>query len=458
MKNRPRPLLARAIVAAIPLLAAPAFAQQPPPPAVPEAAPPPGAPPPAPPLPATLGAPAEAGTPAPAEPIDLGALGIQDDSQASRANEHPLLIYGFADFTYVVPLFPRDSYLGASLPTNQQFVMGNFNLYLAKQLSERIRALGEVRFLYLPNGQVASGAFTSTTVGDPADVYRDIRWGGILVERLHVEYDLLPWLTLRGGEFLTPFGIWNVDHGTPTLIGIRRPYIIGQSVFPERQTGLELIGRHFVREIGVEWHLTLSNGRGPIDETRDLDTNKAVGGRVVLEWKRDFALRLGFSFYRGLYTNRTPASFDATAMKASSTILERYTEQALAGDLSVDAAHVVFRGEIVAGDRKYDDNFRGLGPTFTPDNRQWGYYALLGYRLPHGVLPYVLGEYFKFPQVPIYSVIDVVHAFQAGINYQLHPSLIIKLEYSYATLPGSSYKAVSDTPYKTIETQVSWVF
>lgn len=390
--------------------------------------------------------------------VDLSALGVQDESHAALDGERPLQLYGFADVTYYMPFVPSDSFLAAQLPENQQFVVGNFNLYLAKQISSRLRALGEVRFTYLPNGQITGNGYTSTQVNDPSDLYRPVRWGGIIIERLHVEYDLLSNLTLRAGEFLTPYGIWNVDHGSPTLISIRRPYVIGEGLFPERQTGLELIGRHFFSELGVEYHLTLSNGRGPIDETRDLDTNKAVGGRVVVEWRRELAVRLGFSFYRGLYTNRTPVSFDPTAGKATSAILEQYLEQSVAGDLSVDAANVVFRGEIIDAEHRYDGGFRGGGPAFTPDNRRWGAYALLGYRLPLGFLPYVIGQYYKFAETPGNMLNPSIHAYQAGLNYRLHPSVILKAEFTYATIPDSPLALVRDTPLKALETQVSWVF
>jgi hypothetical protein len=398
----------------------------------------------------------DAAPPPPA--VDLSTLGIQDESQRASDDERPLQLYGFADLTYYMPFFPKDSFLAASLPENQQFVMGNFNLYLAKQISERLRALGEVRFMYLPNGQISGNRYVSTQADDPADLYRPIRWGGIAIERLHVEYDVLSSLTVRVGQFLTPYGIWNVDHGTPTIISIRRPYIIGEAVFPQRQIGVEVFGRKYLWEIGVEYHLTLSNGRGPVDETRDLDTNKAVGARLLLQWKRDFDLKVGFSYYRGRVTNATPLSFDVMTGKATSTILERYDEQALAADLSLDVRGLVVRSEILGSDHRYTDDGRGTGPVFTPDNRRWGVYGLVGYHLPYGLLPFVLAQYYKFPESPGNDITVSVRAYQAGLNYRLHPSVILKAEYSYATLSDSPIAIIRDTPLHVVETQASWVF
>ncbi len=416
----------------------------------------PKAPPPAiPPLPSPAAAPAPLVAPPPLP--DLGALGIQEESQAS-ADEHPLQIYGFADVTYYLPLFPKTSFLAAQIPENQQFVMGNFNLYLAKEISERLRALGEVRFLYLPDGQITGNGYLSTQVDDPANLYRPVNWAGISIQRLYLEYDLFSNLTIRAGQFLTPYGIWNVDHGTPTLISIRAPYVIGEALFPVEQTGLELYGHTFFSEVGLEYHLTLSNGRGPIDDTRDLDANKAIGGRLVLEWKREFDLKIGFSYYRGLYTNRTPLSFDPTTGTSTSTILERYEEQAVGADASLDWGGLVFRGEILDSDHRYDPNFRGFGPTFTPDNRRWGTYGLVGYHLPWNLLPFASAQYYKFPETPGNQYNPAVRAFAAGLNYRLHPSVVLKAEYTYATLPGSPLAVVRDQPLNVIETQVSWVF
>src|SRR5262245_26836823 len=196
---------------------------------VPDPAPPAGPaaePPPAPAAPAP-----QAAAPAPppvdmepaTEPIDLGALGVQDEGQALGAFGRPLQIYGFADFSYFVPFYARDSFLSSTLWPNQQFMVGNFNVYLAKEISARLRSLGEVRFTYMPNGTIDPNLPTgrvSTEAQDAADAYHVQRWGAIIIERLQIDYDLLPTLTVRAGQFLTPYGIWNVDHGTPTLIGI----------------------------------------------------------------------------------------------------------------------------------------------------------------------------------------------------------------------------------------------
>ena len=50
-----------------------------------------------------------------------------------------------------------------------------------------------------------------------------VSWGSIILERAYIQWSKLDWLGVRVGQFLTPYGIWNVDHGTPTLITMFRP-------------------------------------------------------------------------------------------------------------------------------------------------------------------------------------------------------------------------------------------
>jgi hypothetical protein len=415
-------------------------------------------------LPATAPAapdPAAAADPA-AGNIDLSALGLQDESQSSGRNDTPLNVYGFADFSYFHPLTDKDSYLGSATNHYQQFAIGNFNLYLSKQMSEKTRSMAEVRFSYMPNGATDAakpGDRVSTFTPDPADVNRPIPWGGIVIERVHVEYDVTSFLTLRAGQFLTPYGIWNVDHGTPTLISIRRPYMIGDQLFPERQVGLEAFGKAYLSEFELQYILTLSNGRGPIDTIGDLDNNKAVGGRLEAKYTHNFDARLGGSFYKGRYTDRKASTFDFVTMKTVEPIKLRYDEVALGVDFQLNWGDFVWRSEFVHSQVHFKPEDRPMtdATTFQPDYRVWGYYLLAGYRLPFGVMPYFLFSPYHFAQRPSNALVPYVVIVQPGLNIQVTPSIIVKLEYSSATF-SESPALLKDKPYSGFEAQVSWVF
>lgn len=181
--------------------------------------------------PAASPPPATTTGPAASNDIDLAALGLDPSSSGF---DDKLNIYGFADVEYsAVHLETKSPYIGDT----RGFSGGNLNIYVSKNLTKEWRFFGEVRFLYLPNGAEAhDGTITVTSAGDPNDFARTVSWGGILIERAYAEYDVNNYLTIRAGHFLTPYGIWNTDHGSPTIIAAYRPYTIGEQYFPEHQT------------------------------------------------------------------------------------------------------------------------------------------------------------------------------------------------------------------------------
>ncbi len=396
--------------------------------------------------------------------VDLDALGIEAETPRLATSGTPLDIYGFADLAYYVPLFDRTSFLGSELPAYQAFTMGKFNVYMAKQVSERIRALAEVRFAFSPNGDIDPnnpGKRISTATADPADVQRPQNWSGIIVERVHAEYDVASFLTIRAGQFLTPYGIWNVDHGTPTLIPIRRPYIIGEALFPERQVGVEVFGRLYHDDLRLAYHVTLSNGRGPTEQIGDLDNHKAVGGRLELQWRRNFEVRLGSSFYLGRATDRALPTLDYSTFTTSAPLVSSYNDVSSGLDLQIDMDAFVLRAELLQSSRSYRSNGRPLTDDktgFRPDNRRWGYYALAGYRLPFwGIMPFFMFQQYTFPETQGYEYLGGITSYQSGLNIQIDPALILKIEYDYADLPGSP-SFIDNNPYHGMEIQLSWVF
>ena len=231
----------------------------------------------------------------------------------------------------------------------------------------------------------------------------------MIIERAYIERTFLSWLTVRAGQFLTPFGLWNVDHGSPVIIGVRRPFIIGEGLLPRSQTGLEAIGGGLVGPFEAGYHLTLSNGRGPTDTYRDMDGNKAIGWRL---WARHHAaalgtLALGFSGYRGQFTNATQVTMPNAQGQLTTVLVPtlQYDELSLAADLKWERGGALFQSEFVMNDVAYNNATRPLasplfgGPGFVPDNRRWGVYGLGGYRFQLlGIMPWIGGEYYNVGQ------------------------------------------------------------
>jgi hypothetical protein len=366
-----------------------------------------------------------------------------------------LNFYGFADFTYSRVLSDRSAF---NVPPQwyPSFYIGNFNLYLDSNLGEKWHALSEVRFTYLPDG-VQSTSYDATTGAstvtrnnaaypDYADYNGEKKVGGVIIERAYLEYAAHPLLTVRGGQFLTPYGIWNVEHGTTVIIGTTRPYVIGANLFPARQTGLEFYGTYGVSSTQFGYHLTFSNGRGPVDTYRDLDKNTAVGWRLWVQQDTSFGtFTLGTSGYKGRYTDRLqtavigPDSSGKIDWKYEYPIQSEYRELALAMDLKWTWKGAVFQSEGLMRDVAYNHGTRptsfsmGGLTSWIPDQRTAGFYALTGYRLPWlGIMPYVGGEYYYLGKT---SFSPDALAFWGGFNVRPTEYVVLKLQMTHAVMP-----------------------
>lgn len=393
--------------------------------------------------PAPAAAPAAAAAPAQTgADIDLASLGL--DPNAGPAFDDKLNLYGFADAEYWGWHVTHTT----ALTDERQFVSGNLNLYLAKNLTPKWRFLAEVQFMYLPNGaENPDGTESVTSAGDPNDYTRPVSWGAIQIERAYIEYDVDQYLTVRAGRYLTPYGIWNIDHGSPVIITATRPYIIGEQFFPDAQTGLDLFGNVHVGEYRLGYHATVSNGRNPADAIEDPDKKLAFGGRVEFEAPWAGTLKLGASVYGGRFTD---------AVTTPGEIPDAYEERSYGGDIQWDHGGLHLQGEIIGNSRRYLDGQRALTATgFIPDGTQYGYYGLAGYRtsLAWNVMPYAYYEYENPLDKEEYDHIRVV---VGGLNFRPSPNVVLKLEGGFAWMRDGG--VLGGTNFDLFTSQVAWAF
>ncbi len=482
--NRARQALAAlgAFCVSIPQLASAQETPAPPPTAQEAPAPPPDAPAPSPPDPtppatapaddvAAEGAADEAAAEAAVEAAAAAVAAEVDLEASAQIEEYKLNLYGFADFAYSHEL-TQSSF---SARQTAAFSVGNLNLYVGSELGNGTRWLSEVRFMYLPHGSVPYDptfegpptAPTDTTVADYADLQNAVRWGGISIQRAYVEHTFMSWLTVRAGQFLTPYGIWNVDHGSPVIISIRRPYMIGGALFPQQQTGLELYGGGLVGPVELGYHVTLSNGRGPIDAYSDLDHNKAIGARTYVRAHADAlgTLTFGVSGYRGKYTQRRDERSFAEngGLQLSSPVAAQYDELALAADLKWERKGLLVQSEALMNERAYSDSVRpvaisltGSPPGRTPDHQRGGFYVLGGYRFPFlGAMPYAGGELYSFGKQAVFPTVAGAYG---GLNVRPIARLVLKAQYTHVYFPAAPTIGDRPNPLNLLDFQAAWSF
>jgi hypothetical protein len=399
-------------------------------------------------------------------------LSLTDPSAPALETLGGLALYGFADFGFYKLFMPKGSLLRTQLFGDSAFAVGNLNTYLSGELGGGWRSLMEIRFTYLPNGSrpiTASGIErVSTAAQDYTNSGRVRNTGSIFIERAWIEYSASAALNLRGGSWLTPYGIWNEDHGSPTIIPVTRPYVIGLELLPERQTGLLLYGSFFASEsVTLRYQLGLSNGRGPIQDYADLDENKAVTLRLQLHHHGAGDLDLGAAAYIGRYTDldQLIRPNGNGVLGVEEQLLQRYDEASYALDARYVRGGLHLQTEFIMNEKAYADGGRPVrsATQFQPDDRRYGGYGLAGYRFDWlGIMPYLTGEYFS----PINTfeptraaTRDVFWDFGLGINSRPTTNVTLKLEGNLAVFDIENAKGSAlEHPVLGVQAQVAWAF
>ncbi|WP_159397221.1 hypothetical protein [Sorangium cellulosum] len=370
-------------------------------------------------------------------------LAALEDAQVAPEDDDGrelLRIYGFIDVGVQRMWIPENSALAAALPQANalNFVVGNFNLYLDAQPSDHFRFLGELRFTTAPGGapvpvtppppgvdaRVSTqpfGAFdsTATAFGSPA-VY-----GGLVsIERAHVDWTRFNLFKVRVGQFFTPIGIYNVDHGSPVLITAAIPFFISSRLFPTRQTGLMLYGSTFTGAWELGYNAYVSNGRNE-NAPFAFDDNRGFGGRLhaTYEDPGKLTLKLGASF---IASRARDWVVDYKFLEGSTDIHSTWSfrEYTGAGDVSLDIGKTRLRAEAAVVRVLYDEGKRegGFG-VYAPDAWKTSTYAVAAHRLDFlNMEPFVTGAALH---APIYSS-DTLLQFGGGLNFYITPDVTLR--------------------------------
>lgn len=363
---------------------------------------------------------------APSDDSDLSALGL--DPTAAPFDDR-LNIYGFADFTW------QDS-----KNFGRNFASGKLNLYLAKSFSSAWRALAEVRLMYVP----------SNTTADATDFNRVVESGGISIQRAYLEFDVNEYLTIRAGHWLTPYGIWNVDHGSPAIISAYAPHIIGQRLFPEQQTGLHAFGNKLVGTYKLGYAATLSNGRSTLEATQDPDQHVAIGGRVEVEAPWAGTLKVGISAYGG----------QSTVAATETTAQWQYNERDYSADAQWDHGPIHLQAEYIYHHRSPVDGDvpRALATMMGPDTNDGtnqGFYVLGAYRFNRlwHIMPFTFYEDWR----PLGSTVKL-REINVGLNFHPLPNVVLKAMYSDVWSTDTGMGSAIGGDLRIFTTQASWVF
>ncbi|HKP57864.1 MAG TPA: hypothetical protein VJV78_14125 [Polyangiales bacterium] len=338
-------------------------------------------------------------------------LNAEDQSDAAALVGPELFrVYGFADFGINKAWVGEHSFLRGLAQSETTFALGNLNLYFHFQPDPAWQVLAEIRFTAYPHGDEESlatplgGEYVRTDtqvvdVASPSTSFR-FRWGSIFIERAYGQYTYSEQFSIKVGQFLTPYGIWNVDHGTPTLIALMMPHFVSTEVFPARQIGVALAGTFMFSSWELSYDAYVSNGRTATQ--LDFTANKSFGGRLKLGRMAPLPLAIGTSFYYGQIDDITKSITSFAPFVVDREFIVEGTETGVGVDASLDVDALRIRAEGIMRATRYTDGKRpqlvNAAPGVTkPDNNEYDGYLLAAYRLPWwGLEPFLYGEYDHF--------------------------------------------------------------
>ncbi len=271
--------------------------------------------------------------------------------------------------------------------------------------------------------------------------------GKIYLPKAYWEFMASDGAKIRVGKFLPPFGIYNERHdATPTLI----PTVLPRSVYgkhlnlsgalsdslgrkvrayPRFAAGAWLLGDLFLGDWDVEYHAYLVNGRGAESIEEDDNTNKGIGGRLVISPPVG-TLRIGISAYgdrNGELNNAKQQAFEADF-------------ECTPGDLFLEGAVLLSRFEEL-------DSLGGLTGRF---HERRGSYLMAGYTFFDRLMPFVYYDYTDHdPDRSDDGETDIT----VGVNHNLRQSVYLKGEVHFR-----SFQDDTIDPYRTFISSVSVAF
>lgn len=266
------------------------------------------------------------------------ALFFFQNSLFAQYDEERLTITGFMDFAYIKNIYNSDKAQFGAVPyvnNNSQFIQNSLNMYFNFKVDDGWKAFTEIRFLYLPTGNIEQGghlvdanndgmpevavdgdtgqmtadgislSYSNTAGNDP--MITPVQYGSIYIERAYIEWDQLSFLKARFGRYFTPFGIWSNEHSSPAVTSIKFPFFVvpvafGSFGMPLKQTGIEVLGNIPVSELVLQYAVYTGNGMSNAEASGDqLDDNKSIGGFLNIKLPAFFNvnIELGSSGYRG---------------------------------------------------------------------------------------------------------------------------------------------------------------
>lgn len=319
-----------------------------------------------------------------------------------------LRIRGFGDVT-----LHGDNYHPNGQPGDKTaFSLGQLNLFVTSDISDRFRFLSEIVFEAGPDN------IYGQTAGSPNSF-------GVDVERYLLQYSYNDYFNLSAGRYHTAIGYYNTayHHSTWLQTTTDRPLMFQfedrGGILPIHNVGVEAFGKIPSGDLGLHYIAEVGNGRAsrsplieePVQNIVDEKSHKAVNVEVFARPVKLPGLQLGLSAYRDLLVPFAQPTVGETILATHaiySTPAFEWLNELLVVRHNVSGTSHVFET-----------------PAFYSQiSRAFGKYR-----------PYFRYQYINAsPQEPIFPDIALRAGPSAGIRYDASESVALKFQYDYLSL------------------------
>jgi hypothetical protein len=272
------------------------------------------------------------------------------------------------------------------------FGLGEQDLFITSELSDRFSFLGESVFKFTPS--------TPTTFS-------------VSIERAIVKYNFQGNHNLLIGKHHTPINYWNdtYHHGRVFFPTIYRPLLFEADIIPLHTTGASLQGQN-LGNLKFGYDLMVGNGLGSND-VLDNDTRKSVTAAVHI--KPAEGLRIGFSWYND--------EMSAGSKTHEGKLISWDVKQNL---FSPSIAYFGEKVEVLA------ESTFALNHTDTTGTKQtFAGYLYAGYKIKERLVPYIRLDRLHFEEGEILFDKNNTTSIVGGIRYNINYLTVVKLEYQY---------------------------
>jgi hypothetical protein len=422
------------------------------------------------------------------------AAAVALSAGAALAQEQTFSVYGFADAAISKVTLEDNHFVYPFASTNLNMGLKHFNLYFDFKPNSNTRALLEMAMSDehvigggLPNRIIVTRITGIDQLPPPAQAAlaaagiraerkdtvvlgRELaRFGKPSIERAYFELLLSPMANLRFGKFITPAGIWNVDHGSPVILTYKQPYQTENfPIFPNQQVGAALFGNGYFGDHDWDYTAYISTGSDPDGNKLKDITYLSGGAHAAVGLDLPVKTKIGVSGYSGLTRKTTivatavntvpitnlltptfqpnPAAINALKIPPGDDKLY-YSETATAQQRST-AMGVDLRLDFHAAFIQSEYNTRTDANELMGDKESAlsGFYTIFGYRQPVRdwltLTPYLMYEGLWWEDAENIGVTNSFafmpcegfDVYLAGLNVGLFGNVYVKLEYSLATM------------------------